>query len=313
MLNIRRILYPTDFSECSRRALPYAASLARRHDAELHVLHVLVLHASDPASLDQYFPLAEEVIDDWARRAEEALESETSEELGSDVEVRQELARGISASPPVLEYTEEHDVDLVVMGTHGRRGFRHLMVGSVTEEVMRLAPCPVLTVRAGEERAEEARGTFRRILVPVDFSEDADLALDHAAELAESYGATLHLVYTVEQVTYPDFYYPVAATREQMVQKIRENAREKLSDRLDALEARGLDAEFTVTVGRPVEEIVRVADDEDVDLVAMGSHGRTGFRRMLLGSVAEGVVRRIGCPVLVVKSGEKSLVPGASG
>lgn len=311
MLQLDRVLYPTDFSESSRQALPYAAALANRHGAELHVLHVLVLHASDPASLDQYFPLAEEVIEDWASRAEEALESETAERVEPDIDIHQELRRGISASPAILEYADEHDVDLVVMGTHGRRGVRHLMLGSVAEEVMRLAPCPVLAVRQQED--EVRHESFRSILVPVDFSEDADFALDHAVELAATYEAHVHLLYAVEQVTYPDFYYPVSSTREKMVRQIRETASERLSERMGVLEDRGLDVEFTVVVGRPAEEIVRVANERASDLVVMGSHGRTGFRRMILGSVAEGVVRRAMCPVLVVKSGEKSLVPGPSG
>lgn len=309
MLDIQRILYPTDFSETARQALPWAASLADHHGAGLHVLHALSLHAADPASLEGAFPIPESVFDDWTRRAEEALEetAETSRERG--LTVRQEIRRSIAPSSAILDYADEEGIDLVVMGTHGRRGLRHLALGSVVEEVLRFAPVPVLAVRKREELESQADlplPELDRILVPVDFSEHADLALETGVELARDYGIALDVLYVVEQITYPDFYYPAAPSRERMAREVSEKAGERLERRVGEYEKAGeMTVDFDVQVGRPEDRICTRAEEEGADLIVMGSHGRTGLSRVLLGSVTEGVIRRAPCPVLVVKLREE--------
>ena len=306
MMNIDRILFPTDFSDSSRQALPYAVALAEAHDAELHLLHASVLHASDPANPSHHFPEMESLTTELEERADARMKKIIEEHAPEPLTVVHEQRRGISAPPVVLEYVDENDIDLVVMGTHGRRGLRHLMLGSVTEEVVRRASCPVLTARERKEPGEIAG--FETILAPVDFSEHSELALQHAVGLAREFGADLQLLHVVEEITYPDFYYPAPLTGEQMATEIRERVAERLEEALERIEESGVHASVHVVEDRPAPGIADFAEENGADLVVVGTHGLTGVKRALLGSVAEGVIRRSAPPVLTVKAGGKSLV-----
>lgn len=306
MINIERILFPTDFSESSRQALPYAVALAETHDAELHLLHASVLHASDPANPSHQFPEMANLQEQLEERADARMKEMIREHAPEPLTVVREQHRGISAPPVILEYVEERDIDLVVMGTHGRRGLRHLMLGSVTEEVVRRAPCPVLTARE-QETPGPVEG-FEKILAPVDFSEHSELALGHALGLAQESDAALQLLHVVEEVTYPDFYYPTPVTGQQMAAQIKERVTERLQGALSRIADAGVRADLHVIEGHPASSIAEFAADEGSDLVVVGTHGLTGVKRALLGSVAEGVIRRTVPPVLTVKAGGRSLV-----
>ena len=126
--------------------------LAKQFDAELHLLHVVVLHQDDPHSLGQAFPGLEELH----QRMEEAAASEMKRSIDgprdAGLRVVEAQKRHVAAAPAILEYAEREDVDLIVLGTHGRRGLRRFLLGSVAEEVVRSAHCPVLTYREGKER-----------------------------------------------------------------------------------------------------------------------------------------------------------------
>lgn len=306
MTHVDRLLFPTDFSESSRQALPYAVALAETHGAELHLLHASVLHASDPANPSHHFPEMESLTTELEERADARMEELTREHAPESLEVIREQRRGISAPPVVLGYVEEKAIDLVVMGTHGRRGLRHLMLGSVTEEVVRRAPCPVLTVR--EQESPGAVGGFETILAPVDFSEHSELALRHAVGLAQDFGADLQLLHVVEEITHPDFYYPAPVTGQQMATEIRERVGGRLESTVSRIEEAGVSATVHVVEGRPAPSIADFAEEQGADLVVVGTHGLTGVKRALLGSVAEGVVRRSVPPVLTVKTGGTSLI-----
>jgi nucleotide-binding universal stress UspA family protein len=245
------------------------------------------------------------VFETWTARAEESLEETAAPARREGLEVRQEVRRAIAAPAAILEYVDEESIDLVVMGTHGRRGLRHLALGSVAEEVLRFSTCPVLAVRKPDDESAEIEGGMPgldRILVPVDFSRDADRALEYALDMARQRGAHLELLYVVENLTYPDFYYPAPPSREQMTEEISERAGKRLRERLDDLGGEEpATVDVGVEIGDPVEEVVARAGEAGSELIVMGSRGRTGLERILLGSVAEGVIRRAPCPVLVVK------------
>lgn len=301
MLKITKILYPTDFSDFSNAALPAALRLAEKHGAELHLLHAQVLHADDEAVIERsYEELAREARADLEVMAEGG-------EVGA-VRLVPVVRRGISAAPAILEYAAEEDVDLIAMGTHGRRGLRRVLLGSVAEEVVRAAGCPVLAVRREEGEAELT--DFGRIVVPVDFSGHSKLGVRHAVELAEAFGADLRLVHVLEQVTYPDFYFPVSVP-EWNVGTLRGEARKRLVE-LASEFARGtdLEVEVEVRVGRAAAEIVDVAEGVGADLIVIASHGLHGLERVLLGSVAERVIRQAPCSVLTVKAFGKRLTAG---
>ncbi|MGH7541174.1 MAG: universal stress protein [Gemmatimonadota bacterium] len=297
MLEIRKILFPTDFSDRAGAALPHAIRLAELHEAELHLLHVLVLHGPSAVEGMEVFPGEEE--------AREALEGAVRK--AGEGSVVHSMTRSIAAAPAILDYAHERGIDLIVMGSHGRRGLRRLLLGSVTEEVLRASGCPVLTVHGPKEGAVSTAVT--RILVPVDFSKRSSLAIDYGVELAETYGAKLHLLHVVELPTYPDFYVPVSMSGID-IPAVRQQSAERLKELALGPAAR-VDIETSVSVGRTVVEIVDTAESGGYDLIVMPSHGYSGIERALLGSVAEGVLRRAPCPVLIVKAEGKDLTPRA--
>lgn len=302
MLSIRRILWPTDFSTGAARAFPHAAALASWHDAELHVLNVKEDGAS--ADEDRSFPIPHDTLQDLL-----APEGDPPQhvDLGA-LTIAQEQREDESPPNAIVSYADDRDIDVIVAGTHGRRGLQRLLIGSVAEEVLRTASCPVLTVRGDEERA--AGGSVRNILVPVDFSEASMEALRHAKELALTYGAQITLLHAVEEVVYPSAYgiEPTNMPGPQVIDRVEQNlaelARTELGYEHVVVEA---------NVGYAPSTILDYANGHDIDLVVIATHGRTGLERMLLGSVAERVVRRSPAPVFVVKSFGKSLLPDSGG
>ena len=305
MLALETVLFPTDFSRLADGALDYALALARLHGAELHMLHAVVLHADDPNDPAHHFPDVEEV----RQRLEEIAEGRMTDQLATrnarDLNIVRAQRRGMSAAPVILEYAAEVNVDIIVMSTHGRRGLGHVLLGSVTEEVVRLASCPVLTIRGRSEEASDER--IRQVLVPVDFSEHSVHAVRNATEICATYGARLHLLHVFEQPVTPEIYAgggPASVPDFAVVEaKLREALRE-LGTHCGAEP----DAEIHVREGRAVGGIVDTADAIGADLIVIATHGLGGLAHILLGSVTERVVRRSACPVLTVKAFGKSLL-----
>src|SRR5690606_8769829 len=224
--------------------------------------------------------------------------------------VVREVVRGMAVAPALLRYAEEHDVDLVVMGTHGRRGIERAVIGSVAEEVVRHAACPVLTVRQRKEPPGEGRVTS--VLVPVDFSSHSREALRYARELAASYEAGLTLLHVVEETLHPAFYGPALRSIYDAIPDIEDQAVPELERFFGETEGADVAARFVARPGRAASAIADHAEEEGHDLIVMATHGRTGVERFLMGSVAEKVVRRAPCPVFTVKSFGKSLLPPPS-
>lgn len=301
MLAIDKVLYATDFSDHSKAALPWALRLAEKHGAELHLFHALVLHADDePAVERRYGELAEETRAELRQLAEDGP-------VGA-VELVPAVRRGIAPAPAVLDYAAQQDIDLIVMGSHGRRGLRRLLLGSAAEEVLRTSPVGVLVVRRHEEAPEVPR--LERILAPTDFSAHARGGLDVAAELAATFGSRLDLFHVIEEAVYPDFYLPVSIPAWD-VGEVRGRARSRLVD-LAAELGKGRDVEIEVEVGtgRAPNAIAEYAEETGADLIVIASHGTRGLERLLLGSVAERTTRLAPCAVLTVKSFGKGLLEG---
>lgn len=307
MLNIRRILYATDFSETSEHALPWALHLAAEHGAELHMLHAVVLHADEPTHPAHYFPDLDRVQAEIEKQVEARMLAAVEREDDPRIQIRRVYRRGISAAPVILGYADEEDIDLIVVGTHGRRGLRHFLLGSVAEEVLRLAECPVLAVRMDKDLS--AGLEVGRIVVPMDYSADSEVALRHGGEIAALHRADLQLLHVVMGEAMPALEFDVR----EMLEDYATRARERLEERADSVLGPGVDHEVTVRVGHPVTEITEFAEERNADLVVLSSHGRSGLEHLLLGSVAEGVLRHVHCPVLVVKAHGKSLLAGSAG
>jgi nucleotide-binding universal stress UspA family protein len=299
MIQMKSVLFPTDFTSCSRQALPYALFFSRKYHAELHMMHAIVLHDDDPHNPAHHFPDTEKLHALLKETAAKQMSVEIDDNDANDLKIKQVQERGISAAPMILEYASSKDIDLIVSGTHGRRGLGHLLLGSVAEEVVRLAPCPVLTIREREE--PKAMEAFERILVPVDFSNYSMQALLYAKQIAASCDARLQLLHIVEDAVYPVFYRTFSLELHGLGNQIAAKSKEALEEMFN--ESGGPDVPFNIEVltGNPPSNI-------DTDLIVIATHGLTGLEHLLIGSVAEKVVRQAPCPVFTVKAFGKSLI-----
>ena len=303
MLDIDTILFPTDFSSVAEDAFAHAAHLALQTGATISVFNVVTPDDGETNPMD-FLPVAP--VDNGASEtAPQRMEVQTVTQERGTVPVVYSQTDSDSPATAIVEHATEQDVDLVVMGTHGRKGMDRLLSGSVAEEVVRAAPCPVFTVLAPS--GERADTPIDRILVPVDLSEQSPLVLDHATALATAYGAPIDLLHVVEEAAFPTAYGMDPLTPSQP--DVQERAREALEALAGEIEDFDQALNTHVLAGYAARDIVDFADEYAADLIVMATHGRTGLQRFLIGSVAEKVVRSASCPVFTVKSFGKSLVP----
>ncbi len=300
MLEIRRILCPTDLSDIAPRTFENALALARFHRAEVELLYVSEPLLPGPASPVSYPPWS--VLDPAVRgRLGQALEALIAGSEPGGVSVTPRVVEGRVAAE-LLSRARSWPADLIVMGTHGRGGFERWVLGSVTEKILRQAPCPVLTVPPPASGVHpEGSVLFRRIVCPVDFSPASLAALSHALRLAEESCAEIHVLHVVEWLSEEE---PGARVAGFDVPEFRRHLERDARERLAKLvpdEARDwCKPHELVTAGRPWREILRVADEQRAEIVVMGVRGRNPLDLALFGSTTHHVVRGAHCPVLVV-------------
>lgn len=304
MLTIHRILHPTDLSRLSKHSLPVAVRLAESHGAELELFHAVVLHVGEPFEAAVQELSLDAVAEELDRLAGERLRQLDASAWAGELTVVRTTTRAVAAAPAILERAREAESDLIVMATHGRRGVQRLLIGSVTEEVLRGAPCPVLATH-GNRREPEDEGVYRTILAATDFSAAAEGAVAHAVALADEYGAECHAVHVIQMIDYPGFYNPDRLNAALDVPRLRREAGQRLRTLLPTA---GADECAHVCEGEAAPEILRLARRIDADLVVLGSHGLSGLDRILLGSTTERVLRSTDRDVLVVRDGGRSLV-----
>lgn len=292
MLHIKTILCPTDLSDASVQSVPLATHFARLHGADLHLLHVHLLHAMAPEIEDGPFPGEEE-----ARAALEASAGDISWNR-----VIHRIERGINAAPTIIDYAEANDVDLIVMGSHGRRGFRRLMLGSVTAEVVRSARRPVLVVRHEEDTAPPTG--VDRLIVPVDFSPASKEAVAVALELAATLDVPIDLLHAVEPIPYVQMAYPIAVDDGEF----RAHAQRRLDEIVEEFDT-SRELRTTVTVDTAEQAVIDAAYRSPSPLIVMASHGHSGLARILLGSTTERLLHNAPCPVLVAPTGSEEDLP----
>ena len=299
------ILIPHDFSACSRQAMAYAIELAAHTGAALHILHVEVLHSDGELPEDENKTKAQILHDHLKKEIQRCAEEQDL--FVSDLNaIRYIVLRDLSASAAIVQYCADYTIDLVVMGTHGRKGLSRSLLGSVAEEVVRMAPATVLTVRE-KERSTSLSEHIDRIVVPVDFSKYSGAALHYAKELAASFDATLDVVHVIEEQLHPTFY----NTGVFSIYDIEPGIESKIAQELKSFYAKtkgpDVKAGFTVLYGNPSKELIHQLETQRADLLVISTHGLTGVKRALLGSVAEKLVREAPCPVITLKSTEPAL------
>jgi nucleotide-binding universal stress UspA family protein len=306
MVRIENILCPIDFSEFSRHAFDRAVAIARGHGALLTALHVVPIQLATPA-LPYVEPqsLGPFQISDADRGR---IVAELQRFLAVDTSIGARVAFEATEAPDVhqeiLVHAERLRADLVVMGTHGRSGFQRLMLGSVTEKVLRKARPPVLTVPCSiPDVVPAGRGPFERILCAIDFSECSMAALRYASSIAEEARAQLLAVHVVELA--PPAYDPLVGPPIDLPgyrQACETASRERLRNVIPISLRKATGLEEMVVSGKPHHEILRIAEERRSDLIVLGVHGRTVVDRVLFGSTVEPVVRRALCPVLTVRA-----------
>lgn len=308
MLNVKTILFPTDFTDHAEGAFAHADRLARQCRAEIHVLNVVAPHRPEVNNPMNVLPLEQEEDGElYHLRIDEeegTVAGESHAEGGLHVHYRQ--VRRASPVVAILECADEQAADLIVMGTRGRDGVDRFLGGSVAEEVVRLARCPVLTVRAEGEEAARPPAATERVLVPVDLSEHAADQIAHAVALAEVYQARLDLLHVVEEAAFLAVY--GLGTEGPDPAALQERARAALEKLAGAALPDGTHANLHIVAGHPARDIVEAAREKGAGMIVMATHGRTGLKRFFIGSVAEKVVRTATCPVFTVRSFGKSLV-----
>jgi nucleotide-binding universal stress UspA family protein len=296
-MSYNSILVPTDGSEAAKRAADHALSLADRFDADVHALGVVDLQQAagpfDAGGLDKEF------VNRFRSAAEDNVEHVANQWAQPD-RFHDAVEEG-APSRVILSYIDEHDIDLVVMGTHGRTGLRRFVLGSVTEHVLRESPVPVLAARASEDPPTLP---YRNVLVPTDGSDCASGAVQHALSIAKSCDATLHALNVVDDAAIMGS--PGGALPSGYLENLESLGAEATETLAASAEAEGVDVQSAVERGRPGRGIETYVEDHDIDLVVMGTHGRSGVERFLLGSTTEEVIRKGQSPVLAVPEADPS-------
>jgi nucleotide-binding universal stress UspA family protein len=306
----RSILVPLDGSPLSERALPLALDLARRTGAFLHLAHVHLPPAAPMYTAD--LPLFDTQLDERAKASERAYLEALAERLRGDSDIPVDAAfldGAITDSVPDLlaAHAREHRVDLVVMTTHGRGGLARFWLGSVADELVRRLPMPVLLLRPDQHAPATAIAqTPRRILIPLDGSANAESVLPYALALGQATQAQYTLLRVVEPVMIARHMPVDPAVRElddQLIDHLRLDAQiylEQVAARL-ATQARTVRVEVVVAPQAAVA-ILEDAHQDAIDLIAMATHGRHGLARVLVGSVADKVLRGATTPVLLYRA-----------
>ncbi|NND70019.1 MAG: universal stress protein [Rhodothermales bacterium] len=286
MLSIARVLHPTDFSETAEHALNVALDVAVQAGAELSIIHSDEEFEDDVVASDYIGSSLSEVT---ASRLSELVDS-------GILKVHYDLVRSTNPATSILSYADGKSFDLTVLGTRGHGRLWTLLLGSVAETVLRQSESDVLVVHGGEDVPGQ---TTRHIVVPVDFSERSANVLSRARAIAESFSATLHLLFVAEEHVVPIFTDTgiPSLTWLQLDPEIREKAEAGLKQLYSNSVGPDVPVTFNVKEGSPAQEIVDFTSEMHAGFVCMAIRGHSNDSSGLLGSVTERVVRTSPCPV----------------
>jgi nucleotide-binding universal stress UspA family protein len=280
-----KVLLATDGSGDAELAATTAASLAKSTGSELHVVHVW-----RPVPSVHFDAL---IRQEMRREAQEILDAQVKKIEGLGATVAEVHLREGDASEEITALAAEIGVGLAAVGSRGRGKIRRLLMGSVSDAVVRHAHCPVVVAR-WKPVAFPAR-----ILLATDGSEEATLATQTTTDLGERTGSELHVVHVGER---PPTHYPDRHGYRALYEEDEREARQLLEAQIEKMKAAGATvAQAHLRIGRADEEVVVLAEELGVDLIAMGGRGLGGVRRALIGSVSDSVVRHAHCPVLVAR------------
>lgn len=290
------IMLPVDGSHFSELALPLAVQLAKQTNARLHIVrvHVPSVPTAEAVVSDNY----DELVRDWER---DALSVALDRATASGLNATSELLEGPVVAA-LQRYIEAASIDLVVMTTHGRSGIRRAVMGSVAEQCVRKTEIPILLIHPRSEQDSVAHDvtSMQRILVPLDGSEESEAVLPHVVALARLANAELVLA----RIAAAPFDIAVTIGPEALhdyLQRMREEADEYLAAVQQTMPADLKVTCTSVSADRAPEGIMQAAVEQGADMIAMATHGRSGWARIAVGSVAETVLHKSTTPVLLIK------------
>ena len=303
-LTIQNIVVPIDFSKMSVQAIQIARRLARRFSASIHLAHVRQFnYAADfvapapPIVPFSFMPYEQ----DGNRSVLKELET-----VAANCGASSACCHVLNGAPPfdeICRLSQTIPADLIVTPTHGRTGLRHVFLGSTAERIVQHSSCPVLVTRGNAAQSNNgSRFRFKTILVPVDFSDCSRDGLRYAIGFAKEFGAKIILLHA----TYLGYIYSAEGTAIYDIPALQDAARKtvarKMRDLVQSVNFAGVKFETVFTEASPVLDICEYASKHHVDLIISSTHGLTGLKHVLIGSVAEQVVRRAPCSVIVVPS-----------
>jgi len=303
-LSIQNIVVPIDFSKMSVQAIQIAKRLARRFGASIHLAHVRQFNSAADfmAPVPPMVPFS---IMPYEQNGEQTALRELKK-VASECGVSSASCDVLGGAPPfdeICRLGQTIPADLIVMPTHGRTGLKHVFLGSTAERIVQHSSCPVLVTRGNSAQSKNgSRFRIKTILVPVDFSGCSREGVGYAIAFAKEFGAKIILVHA----TYLGYVYSCEGTAiydlPGLQKAARKTAERKMRDLVRSVNFGAVKYQTAFTDGSPVIDICAFAKDHDADLIITSTHGFTGFTHVLIGSIAEQVVRHAPCSVLVVPS-----------
>ena len=296
-----RLLVPIDGSELAEAALPYAEELAGRLGSEVVLLQVCESEEERTSHMRQlYISRLAEAVERGTREYRRLAGRPESEEI----KVESVIMAGNPAEK-IIEYAENKDIGLIIMATHGRSGTKRWAVGSVADKVLRGTCIPVALIRAGKARpAAGEKGMLTKALLPLDGSEVGEAALPYLEDLAVRLKTEVTILQVVEP-KYPAFAaepWDYSPYRQEWLAAMEESARTYLAGIEQRLKAKGVVVSSRIETGAAAERIIEVAEQIDVDFIAMSTHGRSGVGRWVFGSVADRVLYSGNFPLILVRA-----------
>jgi len=296
-VQFKKILCATDFSDFSNHTISYGVALAKEFEAKLFVSHVIDLSSVAIYGEFQLDPVGQQ------NRIMEDADAQLKELTGDQPISWEPLISVGKPADEISRVVEEKDIDLVITATRGRSGLKRIILGSVTERLMRTLTCPLLVVNSPEHKFVSAADQvikLEKILVGCDFSPDSGQALKHALSLAQEFQAELHLTHVIEPPTQPGLHKEDKPVLEEMQQNYQDLLIGKLKEMVPAEARNWCTPQTGLLEGQPYEEIVTYAESKNIDMIVLGVRGHGLVKTLFLGSTTDRVVRRSPCPVLSV-------------
>lgn len=298
-LHLNKIMCTTDFSDLSNYAVSFGIELAKEFKVKLYLCHVIdlssaTMYGEATFAFEAQYVQMEEYAHERLRRL-----------IGDNPVDWEPLVSTGRAADEITRMAEDKGVDMAITATRGRTGLKRLILGSVTEYLMRNLPCPLLTVPRPEQGSltiTEEGVAFKKILVGCDFSPDSNLAFQYGLSLAQEFQSDLHLVHVVEPPAYKDLPKSFQDIRGQLRQDLRKQLNEKLENMIPPEARNWCKPKMTLLAGIPNEELSKYAILQDIDLIVLGVTGHGLVEKLFVGSTTDRIVRKAPCAVLSMRS-----------